>query len=79
MNGLAAFIKEQDDGTISLVFNDVEALSESDSPDWKHTVLFTSATYDASAIKGLSLSKEQFAEIGENLITRLLALGGHIR
>ena len=79
MNGVAAFIKEQEDGTIRLVFNDVEASSDSDNPNWKHVVLFTSINYDARALKDLSLSKEQFAEIGENLLIRLLALGGNLK
>ena len=79
MKGVAAFIKEQEDGSIRLVFNDVEATSGSDKPDWKHVVLFTHNSYNAKSFKDLSLSKEQFAEIGENLIIRLLALGGYLK
>lgn len=78
MNGVAAFIKDQGDGTFRLVFNDVEALSESENLNWKHNVLFTSNTYDAKALKNLSLSKEQLAVIGENLLIRLLALGSYL-
>jgi hypothetical protein len=36
MKGVAAFIKDQEDGSIRCVFNDVEAFSGSDNPDWKH-------------------------------------------
>jgi hypothetical protein len=36
MKGVAAFIKDQEDGSIRFVFNDVEAFSGSDNPDWKH-------------------------------------------
>jgi len=79
MNGVAAFLTEQEDGSIRLVFNDVKASEESENPNWKHSVLFTSNTYDADSLKNLSLSKEQFAEIGENLITRLLALGEYLK
>lgn len=77
--GIAVFLKDQGNGATRLVLNDVEATSESDSPDWKHDMLFTSNDYDDKSLKQLSLSKEQFAEIGENLIIRLLALGGHIK
>lgn len=79
MKGIAAFIQEQNNGKIRLVFNDVEASSESNIPNWQHRVLFTHNDYDAEDIKNISLSKEQFAEIGENLVIRLLALGGYLK
>jgi hypothetical protein len=79
MKGVAAFIKDEEDGSIRLVFNDVEALSAGDGPNWKHIDVFTAATYDAKSFKELSLSKEQFAQIGENLVIRLLSVGGHFR
>jgi hypothetical protein len=79
MKGVAAFIKDQGDDSIRLVFNDVEASSDAENPDWKHIVLFTSNSYNAKSLKELSLSKEQFAQIGESLIIRLLALGGHLK
>ena len=79
MNGVIAFIQEQKDEKIRLVLNDAEASEDSENPNWKHRALFTSNTYDADSIKNLSLSKEQYAEIGENLVIRLLALGGHLK
>jgi hypothetical protein len=79
MKGVAAFIKEHQDGSTRLVLNDIEASSDTDSPDWKHIVVFTSNSYNSKSFKELSLSKEQFAEIGENLVVRLLALGGHLK
>lgn len=79
MKGVVAFLKGQGDEGVQLVFNDVKASDESESPDWKHCALFTSNAYDADALKNLSLSKEQYAEIGENLIVRLLASNGTIK
>ena len=79
MKGVVAFIKDQEDGSIRLVFNDVETSSGTDNPDWKHIVHFTSNSYNSKSFKELSLSKEQFAQIGENLVIRLLALGGHLK
>jgi hypothetical protein len=79
MKGVAAFIKDQGDGNIKLTFNDVEAVSSSDEPSWKHVALFTSNSYREDSLRNLSLSKEQFAEIGENLIFRLLAQSGYLK
>lgn len=77
MKGVAALIKDQGDGSICRVFNDVEASSGTENPDWKHIVLFASNRYNAKSLKELILSNEQFAQIGENLIIRLRALGGY--
>ena len=76
MKGVAAFVKDQGDGSVSLVFNDIVATSLFVGGTWKHVALFTSNSYSVDSFKNLSLSKEQFAEIGENLIIRLLALNG---
>ena len=76
MKGVAAFIKQEANDEIKLVFNDVNSTSENDATDWNHSVIFTSNNYNEKALRELSLSKEQFAQIGENLIIRLLALNG---
>jgi len=75
MNGVTAYLKQENDQNLKLVLNDVVSTSNGDSPDWQHSVLFTSNDYDKKALRELSLTKEQFAEIGENLIMRLVALG----
>jgi hypothetical protein len=79
MKGVTAYIKLENDENIKLVLNDVNSTSETDTPDWTHSVLFTSNSYSEKSLKELSLSKEQFAEIGENLIIRLLALNGLLK
>ena len=79
MKGVAAYLKQEHDGKLRLVFNDVEATSDSENPDWKHSVLFTSNCYEADSLKDASLSKEQYSEIGENLVLRLLVLGGYFK
>jgi len=76
MKGVTAYIKKDKNQEVQLVFNDVVSTSENDTPDWKHDVLFTSNNYDEKTLKELSLSKEQLAEIGENLVIRLLAING---
>ena len=57
MKGVAAFIKEHQDGSTRLIL-DIEASSDTDSPDWKHIVVFTSNSYNSKSFKELSLSKE---------------------
>ena len=79
MEGVTAFIQKEDDGNLRLVLNDVIATSSGESPDWRHNVLFTSNTYDEDLLKNCNLSNEQFAEIGQNLIMRLLVLGGFLK
>ena len=79
MKGVAAFIKQEANDEIKLVLNDVNSTSESEATNWTHSVIFTSSNYDENTLRELSLSKEQFAEIGENLMIRLLALNGLIK
>ena len=73
MNGVTAFIQKQKDGTYRLILNDVVASSDTDAPDWKHSILFTYNNYDSASLKDMSLSQEQFADIGQNIIARLIA------
>jgi len=79
MKGVTAFLKQEPSNEIQLVLNDVISSSEKDNTDWKHDVLFTANAYNEKALIDLSLSKEQYAEIGENLVIRLLALNGLIK
>ncbi|MCG8314512.1 MAG: hypothetical protein MI976_14990 [Pseudomonadales bacterium] len=79
MKGVAGFLRQEKEGMVSLILNDVEELEDSNNPNWRHIGLFTSNSYDLESLKDLALTKEQFAEIGENLIIRLLALDGHIK
>ena len=79
MDGVVAYIQKESDDKLRLILNDVVAASNTDSPDWSHNVLFTSNIYDSESLKQCSLSKEQFAEIGENLRMRLLVIGGFLK
>lgn len=78
MNGVVAYIQETEDGKTMLTFDDVS--SEKQLPIyWRKEVLYTSNSYSSAAMESLSLTKEQYAEIGESLIIRLLALDGKIK
>ena len=45
---------------------------------WRTGGHYTSASYDKEELKKLRLTREQFAEIGENIVIRLLAVNGLI-
>ena len=79
MKGVVTYIRDEGENNICLTMDDVEAGSISENPDWKHNVLFTTRNYDSETLKNLELTKEEFAQIGEDLIIRLLALRGEIK
>lgn len=76
MNGVVAYLKEQEDGSFTLLFEDVEALPAGGSRDWRVVSPYTEKTFEKSELKGMSLPQVQFAEIGESLLARLLASAG---
>ena len=78
MKGVVAYIQEIEDGKTMLTFDDVSSDKQS-STHWSKEVLYTSNSYDSAAMESLSLTKKQYAEIGESLIIRLLALNGKIK
>lgn len=73
MKGVVSYLELIDDESIRLVMDDV-ALQAAEPMCWSKKVLFTHKDYNSRVLKGLGLSKDQYAEIGENLIMRLLAL-----
>jgi len=77
VKGVVAYLEEQGDQT-RLTYDDVACSTESGCTSWEKTILYTSAKYPSRRLATLSLTKEQYAEIGENLVMRLLALNGKI-
>ena len=73
MKGVVTYLEEIDERVLRLVMDDVSSSSETENI-WAREMLFTHNDYDASSIADLSLSQEQFAEIGENLVMRLMAI-----
>jgi len=66
-------------GTTRIVFDDVTRLPMVDGAAWTHRALFTVAEYATGDLDRLALSRDDFARIGENIVTRLLALAGRLR
>lgn len=62
-----------------IVFDDVTRQGMVDGIAWAHRSLFTVADYPTKDLERLALSKDQFARIGENVVTRLLALTGKLK
>ena len=79
MKGVIACIQEMEDGITMLTFDDVSS-EYNLFTNWSEEVLYTSKSYDSNAIENMNLTKEQYAEIGENLIIKgLLALNGKLK
>ena len=76
MKGVVVYFSNILDDEVSLQLDDVKNSPETDSKDWESMSLFTSTNLNLSDLRKLNLSKEQFAEIGENILIRLMALEG---
>ena len=77
MKGIIAKLEEV--GTAELKLSFYDAVTSGASDKWQGQALFTEKTYSAAELQELNLSPAQYAEIGENLVVRLLALNGKIK
>lgn len=71
--GIVVTLRHTSDGKICLVLDDVHYQAALDASLWRHERFFTAKEYSSKDLQELRLSKEQFAEIGENIILRLTA------
>ena len=78
MNGVVSYIKNTKKGVTKLYFDNVKSEESSNPETWEYDVFYTVNEYDSHKIEKMELSKEQYAEIGENLILRLLAVDGKL-
>ena len=72
--GVVASLRATSDGHLSIVFDDVRQQPAADAWAWTHQSLFTAVEYSRRELESLSLTKDQFAQIGENIVMRLVAL-----
>jgi hypothetical protein len=77
--GVVACLTPEVDGETRLVFDDVESDRESRPVAWTPAALFTWKEFNLAELKDQKLSERELAQIGENLLLRLLALNGHIK
>jgi hypothetical protein len=73
-NGVAVCLRRLESGQLRLIFDDVVAESDRWPQSWRSHVFFTHNDYDAQQLCSMRLSENQFAQIGEAVVARLLAL-----
>lgn len=77
--GLIVCLRSVSDVTTRLVFDDAKSDTPKRPAKWKPRTLFTWNEYDSKRLNEMKLSKREYAEIGENLVMRLLALNGNLK
>ena len=71
-NGVVCCLREENKDSFTLIFDDVVNKKEKTAGIWEHEVVFTWKEIKAKNIG--NLSESELAEIGSNLLIRLLAL-----
>jgi hypothetical protein len=72
--GVVCCLRELGEGKLRLVMDDVSNESKTTSGPWEHSVLFTWQDFEELEIMELELSEKKLAEIGLNVLVRLVAL-----
>ena len=72
--GLAICLRPLQNAQLRLIFDDVIADSDRWPQVWRSHVFFTHNDYNAERLCAMNLSENQFAQIGEAVVARLLAL-----
>ena len=73
--GVVCCLRELPSGEVRLTIDDVANQSSRTSGPWEHRALFTCKDFEAKAIAGLNLSEQELAELGFNVLARLVAHG----
>ncbi|WP_028582837.1 hypothetical protein [Desulfogranum japonicum] len=71
-NGVVCSLREENNDSFTLILDDVININGKTSESWEHNVVFTWKEIKAKYIE--NLSESELADIGYNLIIRLLAL-----
>jgi len=71
--GVIASLKGMPGGLVRLTFDDVQLQPALDTVAWRYVSLYTHTDLDAKALLNMSLSQEELALIGQNLLIRLVA------
>jgi hypothetical protein len=78
-NAVVACLRDLGNGSSKLIFDDVVAESERNPINWSFQCFFTWNDYPNEKLEQMQLTAQQFQEIGENLVARLLALSGRLK
>lgn len=66
-------------GSSKLIFDDVVSESASNPVNWSFESFYTWREYPSESLDEMKLTVQQYQEIGENLVARLLALNGRVQ
>jgi len=73
--GVIASLHQRPDGSYRLCLDDAASDNSARPKRWSPLSLFTFTSIDAATLREMSLSEQELASIGLNLLTRLSALG----
>ena len=76
--GVVATIHKVAEGCFRLTLDDVKSVMTLDATTWQREGLFTFRDFAVSSLHELQLTQQQFAEIGENLLIRLMTNRGSL-
>ena len=77
--GIAICLTDLGDGRSRLMFDDVIADEpEAQNPVWRHKVFYTQNTYPNDLLDEMSLTDDEYRQIGVAVIARLLAINGRV-
>jgi hypothetical protein len=76
-SGVVCSLRELPGGKFRLVLDDVSNPKNSTKGAWNHEIVFTWKDYDKKELEEHNLSEKELADIGFNLLARLLAHKSH--
>lgn len=77
--GIVVCLKDLGDDRSSLMIDDVVADDpEAQNPVWRHKVFYTENTYPNDSLDTMSLSDDEYCQIGVAVVARLLAINGRV-
>ena len=77
--GVVACIRDLGDGMSRLILDDVTSGSLTNPIAWSFDAFYTRRDYSDADLDQMKLSDREYQAIGQNLVTRLLALNGRVK
>jgi len=77
--GVITCLRDLGNGSSKLIFDDVVASSTTNPINWSFDSFYTWNDYLNDNLDKVKLTAQQYQEIGENLVARLLALNGRVK
>src|SRR5207247_9277831 len=65
-SGVVVSLRPTSEGRLCVVLDDVRQQPAADARSWTHESFFTVSEYSRRELENLDLTKDQFAQIGEN-------------